>query len=204
MYDHATQAELHGTQLRLTGAKNFKYDLEHTSCFLMIESIDLVVRSMAEWPFDHDGSGEPSFRTTIAATCKAVRSNLFAFKSDRFLGRIRAISLHCSTGSKDYVGAHVLEAENGVVDELTLSISCLLTQDAFKEVFHPIWLRQAKSTLDAVFHIDGYQLGVEAAFGEPWDTNNFVFDGGSPPVARYQSLSLRTTLNAMPPPLPSK
>jgi hypothetical protein len=61
-------------------------------------------------------------------------------------------------------------------EQVELHISGVLTEEHFKELFHPIWLRQAKSTLDLTVMLGGFQSGPEASFHEPGETVNFVFN----------------------------
>jgi hypothetical protein len=98
MYEGANRAELNSKGLLLTGPRKLSCQLEREQCFLMLESTDLAVRSELSWPLFHEQEEPPKSRTTISAKLRPVRANLFAFKGDRFLGRIKDVSLHCVSG----------------------------------------------------------------------------------------------------------
>jgi hypothetical protein len=90
-----------------------------------------------------------------------------------------------------------------MVDETTLHVVVTLKEDHFKETFHPIWLRQAKSTLDLTIDCRGFQWGPEASFAEVGDKRHYVLDGSQVVEAAFCSIYLRTSLNVVPPRLPT-
>lgn len=203
MYDNADRAEANSKGLLLTGPGKFSYQLEREQCFLMLESIELAVRSELNWPIRAEKEEPPTSRTTISAKLRPVRANLFAFNGTRFLGRIKGVSLHCASGTKDYFNSIILTPEtDSFAEQIELHISGVLAEEHFKELFHPIWLRQAKSSLDMIVYIDGFQFGPEASFYEPGDTVNFVFNAAGGTQTIIHSLALRTPLGQSPPPLP--
>jgi hypothetical protein len=203
MYDRADKAELNAKGLWLTGPHKFSCQIEREQCFLMLESTELSVRSELRWPFLLDNwpplpekEEPPTSRTTISAKLRPARANLFAFKGDRFLGRIEGASLHCASGTKDYFNSIIVHPEtDDFADQTELHISGVLTEEHFKELFHPIWLRQAKSILDVTVLLDGFQSGAEASFHEPGETVNFVFNAAGGIQTAIHSLALRTPLS---------
>jgi hypothetical protein len=201
MYDGAQSAQLTAEGLRLTGPRGFDYELEPNSCFVMLESTELAVRSSINWPIV-EGPDEPAtLLTAITAKCRPTQSRLFAFRKSAFLGQIKEISFHCVSGEREHSAAHVIEPKDNIVDELHLAISGILPEGHFREIFHPLWVRQAKSYLDINLYLQGFQFGPEGAFEEIGDTSNFVFDA-SQVQARFNSISLRTILSPLPPPVP--
>jgi hypothetical protein len=205
MFDGAKKVEKIPEGIRLTGPKDFKYELEPSTCMLLLQSAELSVRSGIEWPFRGYKDGKPvvpRVRRMISAVFSEVNSQTFAFKNSDFLGPIKKITLECHEGADDEIRANVWPAGEYSIDELTLHILIVLSEPHFKETFHPIWLRQAKSTLN--LHIDcmGFRFGPEAAFAEPDDKSHYVLSGSAPLEAHFLSIYLQTSLGVSPPPLP--
>jgi hypothetical protein len=126
---------------------------------------------------------------------------LYAFKERNFLGPIREISFFCRASENDHVGATVI-SPGETVQHLSLAIGATLTEDHFKAVFHSIWLRQARATLDIMIFISGFQDGAEGSFEEPDDISSFVLNGSAAMQTRFVGLSLQNVLSCRPPDLP--
>jgi hypothetical protein len=202
MYDPKSPAKIVGDKLHLSDQKGYDWDLKRDNCSLMFESIALEVRTEAEWFTGRDEpQGEPKFSTSILAKLKPVQRRLFAFKGERFLGPIAAIELLCETGSTNLAYANVWEPdEDSAVSQVTMYLSCQLIEDQFREVFHPIWLRQSKSILCASFYVEGYEPGGQGYHNK--ELTDHVFESGERLAVKFRSLLLRTNLSG-PPPLPS-
>ncbi|NPU13395.1 hypothetical protein HL667_15485 [Bradyrhizobium sp. 83012] len=190
------RATIVGNELYLTGPNGRDSQLRKGNCFVMFESIELVVRSIAQWPTGRDEpQGEPTFRTAISATFKPIRHHLFAFKGETFLGPVNAATLLCESGSKTLSSANIFEPGEGGADQLTLVLTCQLVEPHFRELFHPIWLRQSKSILDAFLYIEGYEAAAMAA-RQPGEVRQTVFDADLTLPVKFSMLSLRTKLGA--------
>ncbi|MET4229748.1 hypothetical protein QA633_26400 [Bradyrhizobium barranii] len=206
MFDRAQTVEPADKGIRLLGAESFNYELEESDCLLILQSTELTVRAGIEWPFRghrDENPEEPRVRRYINGSMSEVNSRTFAFRGTKFLGAVRRITLECHESSKDYIKAMVWTPDENMVDETTLHIVVTLKEDHFKETFHPIWLRQAKSTLDLTIDCKGFQWGPEASFGEVGDQRHYVLDGSRVVEAAFSSIYLRTSLGVSPPRLPT-
>ncbi|WP_407156330.1 hypothetical protein [Bradyrhizobium sp. STM 3557] len=200
MFDLKSRTEIVGNELLVNEPSGYRWRLERDPCILILESTELVVRSALDWPLDPDeDQGVPTFSTSISASLKPIRHRMYAFKGERLLGQVEVASLWCRTADTNRVIANIFEPNDGSgVEKLTLGITCALTESMFKEVFHPIWLRQSKSVLDAIFYIDGYESAADRAFREADDIRQSVFQADAALKVRFRSLSLRTSLSAAP------
>ncbi|CCD95923.1 hypothetical protein BRAO375_4830013 [Bradyrhizobium sp. ORS 375] len=159
-----TRATIVGNELYLTDPNGRDSQLRKGNCFVMFESVELVVRSLAQWPTGRDEpQGEPTFRTAISATLKPTRHHLFAFKGETFLGPVNAATLLRESGSRTLSSANLFEPGEGGADQLTLVLTCQLVELHFRELFHPIWLRQSKSILDAFLYVEEYESAASHA-----------------------------------------
>jgi hypothetical protein len=201
LYDAAQKVEQTPEGIRLLGPKKLDYRLERSDCMFMLESSELAISSGVEWPFrgyrDNSSEKSPHARRSVYGTFSQIDSVTFAFKQTEFLGRIKKFTLECHEDTADYIASTIWGgAADDFAEDLTLHIAIRLSAEHFKEIFHPIWVRQSKSVLH--LHIDcaGYRSGPEASFSDPGDIRNYVLDASQPVKTEFLSISLRTSLGA--------
>jgi len=173
---------------------NLKYDLEHQVCFIMFESTELTIRSSVDWgEIGETGKyDKPISRTRINAKLKSTDANLFVFEGEEFLGEVSKISFECSASDEEYLSVGYSDGSEYHPMEPTFLISACLSDDHFKEIFHPIWIRQSKSVLDLAINVPGFQSSSERLFSSRRNYN-FVFDANSH-SASFSSICLRTDI----------
>jgi hypothetical protein len=182
--------------IRITGPKKTDYLLERQNSLIIFESTELAARSTVSWPEDYENKqSQPKHETTITATLKPSGSILYAFGAGRFLGPIETFTLHCAEADQHHLMARVWEPNNETDFNNALHISCTLERSVFKEVFHPIWLRQSESKLHLNLRATSYQWGPGASFSNIGDISNIVLEAGKSLVAKISAISLITPLS---------
>jgi hypothetical protein len=180
--------------VRLTGQKGIDYELEKSSLQVILTSSSLIVRSHMTWD-RLDSVKPPTSIVSVQGEFFANGDNLYGFREPNFLGPIELITVRCESRDQSMVHAKVYEPDPELNDgKVALHITCFLLHDQFKELFHPIWIRQAQSILDVILEMDGYQWGPEASFRGSSDAQNLAFDAHGEIPAKFRSIILATEI----------
>ncbi len=162
---------------------------------LHFDSSELFITSS----LDGDLFGEKPFtsarpKTTVYGQLKPRNLNLTCFADKSFLGEVTKVSFHFAEGDEYHLMIRVWPAESGIDETNALHITAHLPRDMFREVFHPIWVRQTQARLSVTINVMGYQEGVEAAFGEIGDTENIIVEASADIDGKLAAIHLTSQL----------
>lgn len=187
-------------------------DLEVMRNHLFFRTTDLFVRSSLDWDFfegsilDKQAHGRkretpnpPTIQTSVTGNAAPGKDRIYAFKGQDFLGQIQEFTIRC-VQSEDPLPLHGRVWAPDDENELAFYMDCRLPESLFREIFHPLWVRQANtSALQFTVELNSYQSGPEASFGSPGSASNIVLEAGVDLALRLVSISLVTGIQEAPP-----
>lgn len=150
-----------------------------------------------------DRAETTSIATVINADLLAPSQQLWAFKDGVLQGVIEKLSISITEASSRECWASV-HLQDELFEHAWLHLNILLLPAEFKELFHPIWIRQAHSQLRLSLQVTGHHIPIEAAFSEIGDIANSAFEAEKRLPAALGTIEVTTAISNTAPFLASR